>query len=388
MNYTDEVERLVSTMQEIASEKSQIPDYFIDIFKNSQKQNSSSKRKKVGVIGDEFYSLYVSAFGLIPVIITGGSYYLGENASDIFPQISDPVAKSTFGLLLEDNSKLLSELSAIIISTTNDSYKKALYYFKHLDIEIIQVETPSFLLTKMPTSYILQETRLISKISKISNTKFSASKLKKELLHYKEAYKLMESEKWKCIPTIVQSFLTQTLYIDDDKACWCSEVQKYLFSIEDDANDPFLLLIGSSIKFPNSKMYEIFSEVGISHFTDKSLNLPQFQNIPMKDISFSLLNECFKFQYKNRFNARTLTNAKDYKFPEDTKGIVYYLLKGQTSEAYQAEQIEKAAIIQNIPYLCVETDYTDTDKEQIKIRVEAFYEMLRSKANKLARSVS
>ena len=44
--------------------------------------------------------------------------------------------------------------------------------------------------------------------------------------------------------------------------------------------------------------------------------------------------------------------------------------------AYEAERIEKAAIRAGIPFVCIETDYTNADTEQIRIRLEAFSELL------------
>lgn len=63
---------------------------------------------------------------------------------------------------------------------------------------------------------------------------------------------------------------------------------------------------------------------------------------------------------------------------ERYQGVIYHVLKGQLNYAYEAERLEKAAIKKGIPFVCIETDYTNADVEQIRIRLEAFSELLKS----------
>lgn len=387
MKYIDELDAFISKINEymsLISATSSI-DYFINLFNSSYKPKDFDKINSVGIIGDEFYSLYVKASGLNPVFLNGGSYSTGENASDIFPQISDPVAKSTLGLLLDEELGLYKSIGTIIISATNDSYKKSINYLRDLNINVIEVDYPPYIVEKMPISYVFSQVKILNEISKIANTRLSETVLKAELNYCKQAYNLIHntySEQWNSIPTLVQDFLLQTLYLDDTKSAWCSEIEVFLKSVQVREDITPLLLMGSSMKFPCYKMYDIFNDLGIDRFKNSCCDLPYFHKIPMKNSSMSLMNECFKYQYKNSFCSQTLTDTNKYNFSnKNIKGIVYHLLKGQVSSAYEAEQVEKVAYSQNIPFICVETDYTNADKEQIKIRIEAFCEMLKVRAS-------
>ncbi len=146
MNYNHEVEKLIGMMKEDAN----VPDYFTDIFRSAKLNPAGGKRKKVGIIGDDFYSLYVRGFGLDAVMLNGGSYYTGEVASHIFPQISDPVAKSAVGLLLDPELDLIKKLDAVVVAARNDSYKKAIAYLEEAGVKVIEVEPPAYVLKKMP----------------------------------------------------------------------------------------------------------------------------------------------------------------------------------------------------------------------------------------------
>ncbi len=375
MNYFQELEDFINQLEK----KSTIPEYFTTLCRDIEKIQKSKKQKKVGIIGDDFYCLYIRAFGLTPVLLSGGSFYMGEDASHIFPQISDPVAKSTLGFVYNADLDLLKNLDAIIVSATNDSYKKIIYHLEKFNIKIIKVDPPSFLLTKMPLSYVFDQIKILNELSKVKNTKFSLSKLKKELLGYKRAYAITQSDKWKSLPTFHQDFFLHTLYLEENKDKWCIELEKYLETIPLKPALPTLTLMGSPLRFPTSKIYKIFEEIGITHFENKCLDLPAFHTIALKRTLIFSLNECFKYQYKKSYTARALSKIEDFNFAPETKGLVYYLLKGQMAEAYEAEEMEKISIERNMPYLCIETDYTNSDNEQIKIRLEAFYEMLKNK---------
>lgn len=204
----------------------------------------------------------LKAYGLKPIFLGGGSYLMGDNA-EMFPQISDPVAKSSVGLLLDQECDLLKELDAVLIVANND-------------------------------------------ISKVGFKLFNEGIFKKEVMLYKRAYDLMEQENFQ--------------------------------------------------------------------------GLPNYRELDVAKGSVSKAS--IAFQHKSAFNSGTISNVERVELPKNTDGIIYYRLKGQTSQAYEAERMEELAIAQNVPFLCVETDYTYTDSEQMKIRVEAFYEMLSANKRK------
>ena len=57
-------------------------------------------------------------------------------------------------------------------------------------------------------------------------------------------------------------------------------------------------------------------------------------------------------------------------------GIVCHILKGQIEYDFELPYIEKASEEAGIPVFRLETDYQYQDMEQLRIRMEAFGEML------------
>jgi len=88
---------------------------------------------------------------------------------------------------------------------------------------------------------------------------------------------------------------------------------------------------------------------------------------------YSKLHEIHYWAVNQDISHSLTVNADEIKH---SSGVIYHLLKGQLSYAYEAEQIEKICIDNGIPFVLIETDYTDADTEQIRIRLEAFTELI------------
>lgn len=365
MTYLDEMQNFLDVLNE-----PNIPEYFTDDFLNIDK-----KGKKIGIIGDSFYSLYVSAYGLSPVFLPSGSYISGEHA-EMFPQISDPIAKSSIGLLLDPENNYKEELDAVLIVAKNDSYKKAIAYLRQMGINIIQVEPLPFICEKLTFSFYKQQIMALNDISKCVFGIFNQAKFNNELKVYEYAYLIMQEDKFLALPSMLQAFFKHILHTTQDKQKWCDEMESYLETVTCEKKAPQVTLMGSPIHLPNYKVFKIFNDIGITQFNNECSDFPDFSTLD--EYPGGYFKKALSFQHKTSFNSATVSNIDRMRLPKNTGGIIYYLLKGQTSEAYHAERIENLAIEQGIPFICVETDYTYTDIEQMKIRIEAFYEMLKA----------
>jgi benzoyl-CoA reductase/2-hydroxyglutaryl-CoA dehydratase subunit BcrC/BadD/HgdB len=60
-------------------------------------------------------------------------------------------------------------------------------------------------------------------------------------------------------------------------------------------------------------------------------------------------------------------------------GIVWHVLKGQIEYDFELPKIEALASEYDVPVIRLETDYQQQDVEQLRIRLEAFGEMLRQR---------
>ena len=72
----------------------------------------------------------------------------------------------------------------------------------------------------------------------------------------------------------------------------------------------------------------------------------------------------------------------------DIEGVVCHILKGQIEYDFELERIEAMLSEYGIPVFRLETDYQYQDVEQLRIRMEAFSEMLSQKKIKKVKRVS
>ena len=64
---------------------------------------------------------------------------------------------------------------------------------------------------------------------------------------------------------------------------------------------------------------------------------------------------------------------KDYK----VQGVIYHVLRGCLVYDYEYRVLEEELGKLNIPVIRVESDYNEEDVEQLRIRVEAFIELIK-----------
>lgn len=75
-------------------------------------------------------------------------------------------------------------------------------------------------------------------------------------------------------------------------------------------------------------------------------------------------------------NTERLDNVFAMAKEQAADGIVHYALQFCTPFTMEAFKIKKAADEREVPFLKIETDYSQEDIGQLKTRVEAFLEML------------
>jgi len=66
----------------------------------------------------------------------------------------------------------------------------------------------------------------------------------------------------------------------------------------------------------------------------------------------------------------------------DVDGVLYHVLKGCVIYDFEVHRVENILKQDKIPLLRIETDYNPEDIEQIRTRIEAFIEILKSKKKK------
>lgn len=149
---------------------------------------------------------------------------------------------------------------------------------------------------------------------------------------------------------------------------------------------PRILLTGSPIVFPNLKIPLLLEEVGGMVVADETCMGERGMSDPMVpvDTSFDGLMRslairalrpcpCPTFADNTQRIHRLRQMVRDYR----VEGVVYHVLRGCLVYDYEYRLVEEELERLDIPVIRLESDYTDEDAEQIRIRAEAFVEMIK-----------
>ena len=152
------------------------------------------------------------------------------------------------------------------------------------------------------------------------------------------------------------------------------------------ANRPRILLTGSPILFPNIKIPVLVEENGGISVGDETCSGERALSDPISVIEPTLdgMMQALANRYLRPCSCPTFINSRKriYRITRmlsesQADGIIYHVLRGCLVYDYEYALIEETANQLQIPIIRLETDYSEEDIEQLRIRIEAFTEVIK-----------
>jgi benzoyl-CoA reductase/2-hydroxyglutaryl-CoA dehydratase subunit BcrC/BadD/HgdB len=152
---------------------------------------------------------------------------------------------------------------------------------------------------------------------------------------------------------------------------------------------PWVLMTGSPVLFPNEKLPLLLEESGlyladwvdaVSIQTELDPGaVPHFASVPelLRQLMASRLAQNASGAFAVNTGLCDALREHLERVPVD--GIIYHVLKGHIEADFELPRVEALAEELGLPLIRVETDYQQQDVEQLRIRMEAFGEMLRQR---------
>lgn len=149
---------------------------------------------------------------------------------------------------------------------------------------------------------------------------------------------------------------------------------------------PRILLTGSPITFPNMKIPLIIEEQGGIIAADETClgDRGTSDLVAVCDDSLNGYYRALANRYVRGCSCPIFPDneARLHKLDKMVKenhidGIIYHVLRGCLVYDYEYEQIEKYFSAKGISVIRLESDYNEEDIEQLRIRIEAFIEMIK-----------
>lgn len=379
--------------------------YYENIFLSDKRvREIENFRKSGGKVIGTFCNLIpeelIYAAGAIPVRLCGGFYDTIYPAEEILPKDICPLIKSSLGF------KILGlpyfELCDVVAIPTACDGKKKLGDILSSYLPVWMLQLPNTKDTPQSKELWLIEVKLLKKrVEKLTGNKITAGKLKKaiELLHrrtevFRRLYKIRKSKP----PVITERdflLVIQTSFCDD-VGRWIEKTERLCDELEENIKRgksvfnekiPRLLLAGAPIIFPNYKLLDIVEEFAVIVVDELCSGTQQLYNpVEVDEWTMDCMLRAVAERYLLPSICPCFTKSDDridklLQMKEDfgVDGVIYHQLRLCQLYDLEFNKVKEVFESEGIPILRIQTDYSQEDVEQIRTRVEAFVEMIKSK---------
>jgi benzoyl-CoA reductase/2-hydroxyglutaryl-CoA dehydratase subunit BcrC/BadD/HgdB len=379
----------------------------LDYIKNSYNARISqiAQERKIGkkIVGT--FCLFVPdeivfAAGADRVILCGGKNDTVSIAEQYLPRNLCPLVKSSFGSIVNNgcsgvkSCSHFSMVDMIVAENTCDS-KKKMYELLGDYVPTYVIDLPQRPDSQEALNYFLGELeKFKSAIEQLTGNKVTDEQLKREIESSNKTRKLLHrlyDLRKMDLPPISgldvlkvmqkQYFLSPKEFKKSLLMLICeAEKEEEDREQADLTHKPRIMISGCPMSGGNTKVPEIIeSKGGIIVAEESCTGTRSFWDLvdESKDPMLALAERYIKIPCSCMTpNDRRIDNILELVREFKVEGVVYYTLQfchGYNIEKYKVQQALKKA---GIPMLAIETDYSDSDVEQIGLRVDAFLEML------------
>ncbi len=340
----------------------------------------------------------VIAAGAIPVGLCAGTQFSISDAEGVLPRNTCALIKSSFGFKVGRTCPYVQASDFVVGETTCDGKKKMYELLaEHHPVHVMEVPQKK---TSLGRALFLQELDgLKARLEAQTGVSVTAERLV-------EATALVEAKRRalqrlhnarRARPAPISGLdallVTQVSFYDDvvrftEKVnLLCDELDARIAGGWGAASldAPRILVSGSPMAIPNWKLHGILESSGAMVVGEESCTGTRYFSYLSRENDGTLKEQieaitdrqlethCACFTPNDERIRDILTLAKEW----SVDGVVHYNLQFCHTFANEAAKVEKALATAAIPFLRIETDYSDEDAGQIKTRVDAFLEMIR-----------
>lgn len=338
----------------------------------------------------------IAANGIVTGLC-GGSQFWVPGGEKVLPKSTCPLIKASVGARLDKTCPFFCIADMYVGETTCDGKKKAW--------EILGKEVPMYIMDipQMKREKDIQKwAEEIADFAKVVED-FTGNKITVENLN--EAIKTINNKrramarvfaatKGDVIPISGKDrlLMTQIAFFDDPTRCaqMCDKLADELDERIKNGVSVFpagtkrILLTGTPLAIPNWKLHHIIETSGAAVVCEEMCTGTRYFENPVDETQTTLegqfralserymKNNCACFTPNPGRIDDIIRLAKEYK----VDGVIDVNLKFCCLYDTEGYEVEKALKEAGIPVLGIETDYTDTDAEQLRTRIGAFVEML------------
>lgn len=329
--------------------------------------------------------------------LCGGSQFWVPGGEKVLPTNTCPLIKASVGARLDRTCPFFRIADIYVGETTCDGKKKA-WEILGEDVPVYVMNLPQMKRAKDVQAWAEEIAAFKDKVEEVTGNQVTAEKLAESIRlingKRKALERLYETRKQENLPISGRdALLISQIAFYDDPGRFTQMTNKLCEELEQRVKDGVsvfekgtkrIMLTGTPLAIPNWKLHNIVETSGgavvceemctgtryFEHQVDESGRTLEEQIQALAERYMNINCACFT-PNSGRIDD-ILRLAKEYK----VDGIIDVNLKFcglYDTEGYFVERAMKEA---GIPVLGIETDYTDSDAQQLRTRVSAFIEML------------
>jgi benzoyl-CoA reductase/2-hydroxyglutaryl-CoA dehydratase subunit BcrC/BadD/HgdB len=344
----------------------------------------------------------IYAAGAQPVKLCSGSYTAFSIGDDLVPRDACPLVKAVLGFQAMGVMPVYEDCALMVVPITCDCKKKMAGMLKErVPTATLHVPTAKNDDADME-QYVEELYQLIPQLEEVTGNavtyKSLAASIDKMGLAQYEMSKFVAYKK--NVPALIQGTHAMALmnafsYMSVDRF----NEQLHLLNQElgrrkkekqfvSQDKQPRIMITGSPIIFPNIKIPLLIEEMGGILVGDETCmgERALYDPTVVVDKSFDGLMRSLANRYTRPCtcptfidNSQRIYRIKQMIADHQVQGVVYHVLRGCLVYDFEYQTLEEELGKLGIPVIRVESDYNEEDIEQLRIRIEAFIELIKLK---------
>ncbi|KKM09888.1 3-hydroxyacyl-ACP dehydratase [Clostridiales bacterium PH28_bin88] len=340
----------------------------------------------------------IQAAGAIGVGLCAGSQFWVPDGEQYLPRNLCPLIKAIVGAKTSLTCPYFESADLIIGETTCDGKKKCWEILnEHIPVHVMNL--PQMKREKDTAAWAGEIKDLITKIEAVTGNTVTASKLaeKIDLINKRRTVlqRLYNTRKASPVPISGKDcLLISQLAFFDDPARFVAKAAELCDELERRVADgigvfpkdaPRVMIAGTPQAIPNWQPHHIIETAGAAVVCEETCTGTRyFENLvtPVNnDLEAQVQALAERYMQINCAcftpNEGRIDDVKRLAREYRVDGVIYYNLQFCHGYSVEYRKVERALKEQGIPVMMIETDYSGSDAEQVRTRVEAFLEMLR-----------
>ena len=358
----------------------------------------------VVVLGYGIPEQLIYACHTTPLYLLGGSHESCAWSDDAVPRDSDPASRSILGYALRICRRTDVD-PLFVVPMVNDNMRKVAYLLAREGHAVLSVDIlPEVVDVTERRAWERSLQTMVHGVAKHVGRRASARSIRAaERLVSEARAAMLDFERAAATCEGVLSgeaalLVLSTYYMTGDLAQWSAILRR--LTVETRArcqgsnrlgvDAPRVLAIGSPLLFPQYKVPNLIHDAGMSLVASvDAASTSRYASLSAQELRggfSSLIGTIARRHYTLDSSSAHVVNGAMEQYVEhlisamEVDGVICHILKGQIEYDFLLARLEPLFNKYDIPVFRLETDYQYQDVEQLRIRLEAFAEMLEQRS--------